>query len=87
VVPEDYIGEVLGNLTSRRGQIQGMEAKGKLQVIQGLVPLATMFGYATDLRSMTQGRGTYTMQFSHYQPTPDQITKEIIARITGRTAG
>ncbi|HAI20926.1 MAG TPA: elongation factor G [Clostridiales bacterium UBA8153] len=85
VVPEDYIGEVLGDLTSRRGEIQGMEGKGKLQVIQGLVPLAAMFGYATDLRSMTQGRGTYTMQFSHCQPTPDPVTKEIIARVTGRT--
>lgn len=87
VVPEDYIGEVLGDLSSRRGGIQGMEAKNKLQVIQGLVPLASMFGYATDLRSMTQGRGTYTMQFSHYQPTPDQVTKELVARITGRIAG
>ncbi|MEW6523280.1 MAG: elongation factor G [Bacillota bacterium] len=84
MVPEDYMGDVLGDLTARRGEINGVDIKGKLQVINGMVPLAQMFGYATDLRSMTQGRGTYTMQFSHYQPTPDQVTREIIARITGR---
>jgi len=74
---------VIGDLSSRRGKIQGMEARGGAQVIGSQVPLAEMFGYATDLRSMTQGRATYTMQFSHYEPVPQTISEEITAKAVG----
>jgi elongation factor G len=84
VVPEDYLGEVLSDLTARRGEIDGVATKGNTRIIHGSVPLAEMFGYATDLRSLTQGRGTYTMQFSHYQQTPEHVCREIVAKITGR---
>ncbi|GAB5046910.1 elongation factor G [Thermodesulfovibrio sp. TK110] len=83
VVPEDYMGEVIGDLNSRRGKIQSMEKRGKAQVIRAMVPLSEMFGYATDLRSKTQGRGTYTMQFSHYDEVPKNLTEQIIAKIKG----
>lgn len=83
VVPEEYMGEVIGDLNSRRGKIQSMEKRGKAQVIKAMVPLAEMFGYATDLRSKTQGRGTYTMQFSHYDEVPKNIAEQIIAKIKG----
>lgn len=83
VVPEEYMGEVIGDLNSRRGKIQSMEKRGKAQAIKALVPLAEMFGYATDLRSKTQGRGTYTMQFSHYDEVPKNIAEQIIAKIKG----
>lgn len=78
VVPEDYMGDVIGDLNGRRGQIEGMESRANAQVIKAYVPLAEMFGYATDLRSKTQGRATYTMQFSHYDTTPKNIAKEIL---------
>jgi elongation factor G len=78
IVPEDYMGDVIGDLNSRRGQIQGMEARGHMQVIRGTVPLGEMFGYATDLRSRTQGRGTYTMQFAQYDPVPRHITEAVV---------
>ncbi|MCF8001718.1 MAG: elongation factor G [Halanaerobiales bacterium] len=78
VVPEDYMGDVIGDLNGRRGQIEGMENRANAQVIKAYVPLAEMFGYATDLRSKTQGRATYTMQFSHYDTTPKNIAKEIL---------
>ena len=78
VVPEEYMGDVIGNINSRRGQIEGMEPRGMAQVIRGFVPLSEMFGYATDLRSRTQGRGTYTMQFSHYDEVPKNIADSII---------
>ncbi|MCF6097698.1 elongation factor G [Thermovorax subterraneus] len=78
VVPEEYMGDVIGDLNSRRGQIEGVEMRGNVQVIRGYVPLAEMFGYATDLRSKTQGRGTYTMQFSHYAEVPKNIAETII---------
>lgn len=78
VTPEEYMGDVMGDLNGRRGQIEGMEPRNTAQVIQARVPLAEMFGYATDLRSKTQGRATYTMQFSHYEKTPKSIAKEII---------
>lgn len=84
VVPEDYLGDVLGDLTSRRGQIEGMEQRGNVQVIRGYVPLATMFGYATDLRSRTQGRGTYVMQFDHYGEVPKSIADGIVAKRQGK---
>jgi elongation factor G len=83
VTPEDYMGDVIGDLSSRRGRIEGMEAVGNNQVIKALVPLADMFGYATDLRSRTQGRATYTMQFNSYAEVPEAIAKEIVAKATG----
>ncbi|MGC1238838.1 MAG: elongation factor G [Acidimicrobiales bacterium] len=83
VTPEDYMGDVIGDLSSRRGRVEGMEALGNNQVIRALVPLADMFGYATDLRSRTQGRATYTMQFKSYAEVPDAIAKEIVAKATG----
>jgi elongation factor G len=83
VTPEDYMGDVIGDLSSRRGRVEGMEAVGNNQVIKASVPLADMFGYATDLRSRTQGRATYTMQFSMYAEVPDAIAKEIVAKATG----
>jgi elongation factor G len=83
VTPEDYMGDVIGDLSSRRGRVEGMEAVGNNQVIKALVPLADMFGYATDLRSRTQGRATYTMKFKSYAEVPDAIAKEIVAKATG----
>src|SRR5262249_2254554 len=80
VVPEDFSGSVFGDLNGRRGRIQGMDTRGGAQVIPANVPLAEMFGYATDLRSMTQGRATYTMQFSHYEGVPQTISEEITAK-------
>ena len=83
VTPEDYTGDVIGDLSSRRGRVEGMEQRGSSHVVRAQVPLADMFGYATDLRSRTQGRATYTMQFHAYQEVPDSIAKEIIARARG----
>jgi elongation factor G len=83
VVPEEFSGSVFGDLSGRRGRIQGMETRAGAQVITANVPLAEMFGYATDLRSMTQGRATYTMQFSHYEPVPQTISEEITAKAVG----
>ena len=84
VLPEEYMGDVIGDLNSRRGRIEGMEARPGTQIIKALVPLSSMFGYATDLRSRTQGRATYTMHFGHYEEVPKQIGDEIIARAQGR---
>lgn len=84
VVPEDFMGDVMGDLNSRRGRIEGMEARGNSQVIRGFVPLASMFGYATDLRSKTQGRGTYTMHFSHFDEVPKNVSEEIVAKRQGK---
>jgi len=84
VLPEEFMGDVIGDLRSRRGDIEGMEARPGTQIIRALVPLSSMFGYATDLRSRTQGRATYTMHFSHYREVPKQIADEIIARAQGR---
>ena len=83
VVPEEFMGEVIGDISSRRGKILGMDSRPATQVIEARVPLAEMFGYATDLRSMTQGRATYTMQFSHYEPVPTTISEEISAKAVG----
>jgi elongation factor G len=80
VVPEEFTGDVIGDLNARRGRIEGMEMRAGAQVIRAMVPLATMFGYATDLRSMTQGRGTYTMEFDHYAPVPESIAQELMAK-------
>jgi elongation factor G len=84
VTPEDFMGDVIGDMNSRRGKILGMNPRGGVQVINAQVPLAEMFGYATDLRSRTQGRATYTMQFSHYAQVPKQVGEEITARMRGR---
>jgi elongation factor G len=83
VTPEENMGDVIGDLSSRRGKVEGMEQRGNSQVVRALVPLADMFGYATDLRSRTQGRATYTMQFSAYHEVPDSIAREIVARARG----
>jgi elongation factor G len=83
VTPEDYLGDVIGDLSSRRGRIEGMEQRGTSHVVRAQVPLSDMFGYATDLRSRTQGRATYTMQFDSYQEVPESVSREIIARVTG----
>ncbi|HEY6008274.1 MAG TPA: elongation factor G, partial [Geobacteraceae bacterium] len=81
--PEDYMGDVIGNLNSRRGRIENMEERSGSKVITSKVPLAEMFAYSTTLRSMTQGRGTYTMQFSHYEEAPRNVAEEIIAKVKG----
>ena len=83
VTPDDYMGDVIGDISSRRGRIEGVEQRGSSQVIKGQVPLGDMFGYATDLRSRTQGRATYTMQFHSYQEVPESIAREIVARVRG----
>jgi len=84
VTPEEYMGAVHGDLAARRGRIVSIEARGSSQVIRAMVPLATMFGYATDLRSMTQGRATYTMQFARYEELPLALADEIVAKAAGR---
>ncbi|NPV91746.1 MAG: elongation factor G [Firmicutes bacterium] len=83
IVPEDFLGEVIGDLNARRGRVQGIEPQGGIQVVRGVVPLAEMFGYATDLRSLTQGRAVHIMEFSHYEEVPNHITDKIIARRYG----
>jgi len=83
VVPEEFMGDVIGDISSRRGKVLGIEGRANAQVIQVQVPLSEMFGYATDLRSMTQGRATYTMQFSHYDHVPQAISEEISAKAAG----
>ncbi|MGI4853767.1 MAG: elongation factor G [Janthinobacterium lividum] len=83
-VPEDYMGTVIGDLNSRRGRIEGMEMVGGVQAIKATVPLSTMFGYATNLRGSTQGRGNFSMQFSQYEEAPRSVSEEIIAKVQGR---
>ncbi len=83
VTPEEYMGDVIGDLNSRRGKVQNMEKRGTAQVIAALVPLSTMFGYATDLRSNTQGRANYTMQFEHYEAVPKSISEDVISKARG----
>ena len=78
VTPDEYMGDVMGDLSSRRGRIEGMNVQGNAQVINAMVPLKQMFGYSTELRSITQGRATYTMQFDHYEEVPANIAEEII---------
>jgi len=86
VTPEEYMGAVVGDLNSRRGRIVSMEARGSSQVIRANVPLGQMFGYATEMRSMTQGRATYTMQFARYEEVPSAIAEEIMAKVAGKPA-
>jgi elongation factor G len=83
VTPEEYMGDVMGDLNSRRGKIQTMTQRASVQVISAFVPLSSMFGYATDMRSKTQGRATYTMQFSHYSELPKSISEEIVTKVKG----
>ena len=85
VVPEEFMGDVIGDISSRRGKVLGMDTRPAAQAIDARVPLAEMFGYATDLRSMTQGRATYTMQFSHYEPVPAAVAEGIIAKFDGKS--
>jgi elongation factor G len=83
VTPEEYLGDVMGDLNSRRGRVEGLEPRGNAQAIRARVPLATMFGYATDLRSTTQGRATFTMQFDRYEEAPQTIAGEIVSAAQG----
>ena len=83
VIPEEYLGDIMGDITSRRGRVEGMEARSGAQVVKAFVPLSEMFGYATSLRSATQGRGTYTMHFDHYEEVPKSVSEEIIKKSTG----
>jgi elongation factor G len=82
-VPESYMGDVIGNINSRRGRIMNIEPRSGLQIIDCFVPLSEMFGYATDLRSLTQGRGTYNMEFDKYEPAPKSVSDSIVARVQG----
>ena len=86
VVPKDYMGDVMGDLASRRGRIQSQEDRGGTQIINARVPLSEMFGYATDLRSRTQGRATYSMHFDRYEQAPQTVSEEVVARIQGKVA-
>jgi elongation factor G len=79
VTPEEYLGDVMGDLNSRRGRVEGLEPRGNAQAVRARVPLATMFGYATDLRSTTQGRATFTMQFDRYEDAPQSVAGEIVS--------
>ena len=79
VVPEEYMGDVIGDLNSRRGRVEGMEMRSGAEHINAFVPLAEMFGYATDLRSRTQGRGVYTMTFDHYEEVPKNVAEKVIS--------
>jgi elongation factor G len=87
VVPEDYMGDVISDINQRRGRLEGMEMRGGSQIIKGFVPLATMFGYATDLRSRTQGRGSYTMHLHGYEQAPASVAEDVISKVQGRVAG
>ena len=78
VVPDEFIGQISGDISSRRGRIMGSEAKGRNQLIKAQVPLAEMFTYANDLRSLTGGRGGYSMKFTHYEPAPAKVTQQVI---------
>ena len=81
VTPENHVGDVIGDLLSRRGQVQGQEPRGNAQVVEAIVPLANMFGYVNQLRSFTQGRAQYTMQFSHYDEVPQNVADEVKAKL------
>ena len=80
VTPEDYVGDVIGDLSSRRGRIEGMDMRANARIVRAFVPLASMFGYATDLRSKTSGRANYTMQFDHYEATPTDVAEKVLKR-------
>jgi elongation factor G len=84
VVPEQYMGDVIGDLNSRRGRIEGMQLRGTTQIIKSMVPLSEMFGYATELRSRTQGRGSFTMHFGKYEEVPGSLAEEIVSKVQGK---
>ncbi len=84
VVPEEFMGAVTGDLHSRRGRVESTESRLSSTIIQCKVPLSEMFGYSTDLRSMTQGRATYSMHFSHYEEAPKAVSEEVIAKVRGK---
>jgi elongation factor G len=86
ITPEQYMGDVVGDLNKRRGQIEGMDSRGTAQVVKAKVPLGEMFGYVTQLRTITSGRATSTMEFSHYAETPKNITDEVVAKVNGKKA-
>jgi elongation factor G len=86
VTPDDYTGAVTGDLAGRRGHMEGQISRGGTQIITALVPLATMFGYSTDLRSRSQGRATYTMHFEKYEEAPRNVSEEVVARVMGKVA-
>jgi elongation factor G len=86
VVPDEYMGDVISDVNQRRGRIEGMEMRGGSQIVKGFVPLAEMFGYATDLRSRTQGRGSYSMHLHGYEQAPASVAEEVISRVQGRVA-
>jgi len=81
VTPEEYLGDIIGDLNSRRGQVSGTETRGPATVINTMVPLANMFGYVNNLRSMSQGRAVFTMQFDHYKEVPKAVSEEIISKL------
>ena len=83
ITPEDYMGDVIGDLNSRRGRIEGLTQRQDAQVIKSLVPLSNMFGYSTDMRSITQGRAIYSMQFDHYAEVPKSVAEEIVSASAG----
>jgi len=87
VTPEEFLGDVIGDLSRRRGKVQGQEPRGNALAVQALVPLGEMFGYATDLRSSTQGRASYTMQFERYEEVPANIAEEIVEHRSGEPVG
>ena len=83
VTPEEYMGDIIGDLNSRRGNVSGMDQRGNARVVNAMVPLANMFGYVNTLRSMSQGRAQFTMEFDHYQEVPSNVSDEIKAKIAG----
>jgi elongation factor G len=83
ITPEEFMGDVIGDLNSRRGQVSGMDSRGNAKIVNGTVPLASMFGYVSSLRSMSQGRAQYTMLFSHYEPVPAHVAEEVIKKVKG----
>ena len=84
LTPEENMGDVVGDLNKRRGQIEGMDSRGNARVIKGKVPLSEMFGYVTQLRTISSGRATSTMEFSHYDPAPRQVQEEVVAKAKGK---
>jgi elongation factor G len=86
VVPDEYMGTVNGDLISRRGRLEGVELRGGSQIIRAMVPLSEMFGYATEIRSRTQGRGSFTMHFGRYEEAPASVTQEVVSRAQGKVA-
>jgi elongation factor G len=85
VVPDEFMGDIIGDLNSRRGRVEAVEHRAGSQVIKAFVPLSEMFGYATDMRSRTQGRATFSMHFSRYEQAPQSVAEEIVARVQGKT--